>query len=160
MKQLFVVPGKPVPQGSMKAVPRGKFAVVVHDNEQQLGDYRARIALAARSAGIRVKDGPVEITVHFLLPRPKTHFGTGRNAQTLRPSAPEHPTGKPDVDKLVRALLDGLTHIAFRDDSQVVRVVAQKFYADYGIEEIAASPSPCTEVAIAYLAERKEVSVV
>jgi crossover junction endodeoxyribonuclease RusA len=38
------------------------------------------------------------------------------------------PSVAPDLDKLVRAVLDGLTAIAYRDDGQVVRLTAAKVY--------------------------------
>ena len=47
--------------------------------------------------------------------------------QIKKPTKP-YPTGKPDVDKLSRAILDSLTGIAYEDDSQVVKLTAQKVY--------------------------------
>jgi Holliday junction resolvase RusA-like endonuclease len=36
----------------------------------------------------------------------------------------------PDLDKLIRAILDALTGVVWRDDGQVVDIVASKVYAD------------------------------
>lgn len=36
---------------------------------------------------------PVAVHVSFGYPRPKAHYGTGRNHARLRPSAPRHHTG-------------------------------------------------------------------
>jgi hypothetical protein len=36
---------------------------------------------------------------------------------------------KPDVDKLLRALMDGLTRVVWHDDSQVIYVTVNKVYA-------------------------------
>ena len=41
----------------------------------------------------------------------------------------EFPTKKPDLDNVLKAVLDGLNGIAFVDDSQVVVVQIQKKYA-------------------------------
>lgn len=41
---------------------------------------------------------------------------------------------KPDLDKLLRALNDGLTGVAFHDDSQVVNIAATKRRAEPGEE--------------------------
>lgn len=150
----FVVPGRPVPQGGMKAFARGNRAFVTHSKPKELGDYRARVAIAAQNAGARIIDGPVSLTVTFVMPRPKSHYGTGRNAGVIKPSAPYYVTTKPDVDKLLRSLFDALTSVAIRDDSQVVMVTMSKVYAD---QEMFTSPS--TEVAIAYLASREEQEV-
>ena len=41
----------------------------------------------------------------------------------------------PDLDKLIRAVLDGLTGVAYEDDGQVVQIEAQKLYgASVGAE--------------------------
>ena len=39
------------------------------------------------------------------------------------------PTKKPDIDNILKAALDGLNGHAYKDDSQVVRIKAAKFYA-------------------------------
>jgi len=62
-------------------------------------------------------DGPVSLSVSFYLPRPKS----------LRAKTKPHVT-KPDLDKLVRSVKDGLTQIVWHDDSQVVEVRAWKAY--------------------------------
>ena len=78
--------------------------------------------------------GPVEVTVTFRFARPAGHYGTGRNADTVRPSAPAHPTGgKGDIEKLVRAVHDALTAAGvWRDDAQVVRLNAAKVWCHKG----------------------------
>jgi Holliday junction resolvase RusA-like endonuclease len=42
------------------------------------------------------------------------------------------PYPRPDVDKLTRAVLDALTGVAYKDDSQVVQINATKHYLDEG----------------------------
>lgn len=37
---------------------------------------------------------------------------------------------KPDLDNLIKAILDGLNGVVFDDDAQVVRLVAEKRYSD------------------------------
>jgi Holliday junction resolvase RusA-like endonuclease len=74
--------------------------------------------------------GPIAVAIAFFLPRPKAHYRTGVNADKLRRSAPLVPTTAPDIDKLVRGTLDGLSSIVIRDDSQIVWIQAYKGYAD------------------------------
>ena len=40
------------------------------------------------------------------------------------------PSVKPDLDKLIRAVLDGLTGVAFEDDSQVILIQSSKTYGE------------------------------
>lgn len=68
-------------------------------------------------------DGPVTVTIRFLMPRPK---------RLMRRKDPEEAipcTAKPDRDNLEKAVLDALTNDGwFRDDAQVVGGEVTKFY--------------------------------
>ena len=121
----FDVPGVPAPKGSLRAFSRGKHVALVWNNADKVRPWMSSISLAARDAGATPVEGPVSVGVTFRLPRPKGHYG----AKGLKASAPLWPSKKPDVDKLVRALLDALTGIAWGDDAQVVSVSASKVYA-------------------------------
>lgn len=124
----FHVPGKPVPQGGMTAFARGNKVRVVNKSSDQLKNWRALVTLTAAKHFPKPLTGQICVVVVFSLPRPKGHYGTGRNADVLKASSPAHPTTKPDLDKLVRACLDALSTVAFEDDSQVVSVIARKRY--------------------------------
>ena len=124
----FFVPGTPAPGGSKRAfVVKGR-AVVVDDCKRNK-PWRERVTAVAREAlDGPLLSGPLELRVVFILPRPKGHFGTGKNAATIKASAPPHPTVKPDTTKLLRALEDALTEVVWRDDTQVVVQSAVKRY--------------------------------
>lgn len=129
----FFVPGKPATKGSFKAFvhKKGEKAgrAFVVNSDKGCKDWQNRVALAAKMAGVNhYWDFGVAVEATFHLIRPKGHFGTGRNADKLKPSAPIHHLKKPDIDKLVRALLDGLTHVAYRDDSQIISCHIRKQY--------------------------------
>ncbi len=62
----------------------------------------------------------VSLDIEFWFPRPKS----------VKPSKRPHLTTKPDLSKLVRGAEDALTGVLFRDDSQVVTLVASKRYVD------------------------------
>ena len=119
--------GHPAPQGSKRHVGNG----VLIESSAKVKPWRQDVRAAALEADAHF-DGPVSLTVGFLLRRPASHFRTGRNAHLLRDSAPAYPGKKPDIDKLLRSTLDGLGESGiWRDDAQVVRVRAEKLYADH-----------------------------
>lgn len=126
----FTVPGLPQPQGSARAfVVKGK-AVVTGDNPK-VRSWRADVKTIAMDHWQgEPASGPVMVTVQFTLPRPQSHYGTGKNAGVLKATAPERHPKKPDLDKLVRAVLDALTGVCWRDDAQVCYVGASKYYGD------------------------------
>ena len=76
-------------------------------------------------------NGPCRVEYIFYFNRPRAHFGSGKNSQVLKPSAPKHHTKKPDLTKLIRSTEDALTGIVWADDSQCVEYAAEKEYADY-----------------------------
>lgn len=139
---VFDVFGTPAPQGSKKAFPgkrkdgtyTGKFSLVESAGDR-LKEWRAEVQAAAMVAKVHAEwapaSGPVMVEIVFYLPRPKAHYGSGRNAGVLKDSAPAVPTTRPDSDKLARAVLDALTMAAvYVDDSQVVELRAGKRFAD------------------------------
>ena len=110
----FFVEGTPIPQGSMKHIGNGRM---IHSRATELATWRALIALAAKQAGCTPIDSPIIISMRFQLKRPKT-------------VKRDHPTVPPDLDKLVRGVLDGLTNTSYLDDSQVIDIKASKVYSE------------------------------
>lgn len=100
------------------------------ESSERVKPWRRQVAAAYADHDFgNMLDGPVSVTVDFYLPRPKAHYGTGRNAGALKPSAPAEHLTMPDLDKLTRAVGDALTRLAWRDDSQIVAWHAYKHYA-------------------------------
>lgn len=54
----------------------------------------------------------------------------------LRGDAPGVPSTMPDVDKLIRGVLDALTNVVYGDDGQIVRAVGTKRYGEPARAEI------------------------
>jgi hypothetical protein len=72
----------------------------------------------------------------FLMPRPVS-----------APRRVTRPTKKPDLDKLVRCVKDGLTRAGvYRDDAQVIATVARKEFAGGAYDPAGASGIPRAEI--------------
>ena len=131
--ELFV-PGRPVPQGSKTAfVNKSTGRPVVVDKDVRLPQWRMKITAAAlqKKGSDLTLIGPVGARILFVLERPKSHFGTGKNVDRIKDSSPAHPATMPDLDKLLRAVFDALTDAqVWKDDGQVVWCQAIKGYAD------------------------------
>jgi Holliday junction resolvase RusA-like endonuclease len=63
--------------------------------------------------------GPVLVSATFRFARPKKHYRTGKHSDELREDAPRWHAQAPDIDKIIRTLLDGMTGVVFVDDGQV-----------------------------------------
>jgi Holliday junction resolvase RusA-like endonuclease len=127
----FFVPGLPRPGGSKRAfLHKTTGRVIVTEDCKRSKDWRTAVAFKASEAIKSPFAGPVEVRFEFLMPRPKGHFGSGRNTGILRSSAPAYPAVKPDVTKLVRSTEDAMKGIAWNDDAQAVRQIGEKRYAE------------------------------
>jgi len=119
----FEVRGVPAPQGSARGfVADGK--VHITSANRGLAVWRRLVSdVAQQYAPTSLWEDPLAVTLTFRVPKPK--------------SAPKKvrmwPARRPDLDKLCRACLDGLTGIVWRDDSQVVRLEAEKDYGAPGV---------------------------
>lgn len=85
--------------------------------------WRDAVALFSKSARARqgrgdLVEGPLDVTLDFTFTPPKS--------QAKKKSWVDV---KPDIDKLVRSTLDGMTGILFKDDSQVCRLEVTKKYS-------------------------------
>lgn len=109
----FEVPGVPVAQPRVKATAFGGHARVYTPKTADV--YKASVAIACQSVhGDQPPcDGPLEVFIEFVLPRPKAMIWKSRPMPSVRHDK------KPDIDNLAKAVLDSLGGIAWRDDSQI-----------------------------------------
>lgn len=129
----FRVIGVPRPGGSKKAFLHPKTRrVVVTDDCRKNKDWRQDVKTAALDAHIPCVDEPVILEIVFYFQRPKSHFGSGKNAGRIKSAAPLFHSQKPDVTKLIRSTEDALTGIAWRDDSQIIVQTATKRWCNPG----------------------------
>lgn len=128
----FVVPG--TPRAKMRpwaTAARGRTHVFTPRPTQ---DYEAvvRASAAAVRGGSPPLDGPIAAHIRIRLAPPV------RVARTVRADMMAgriRPTRRPDVDNVVKAILDGSNGVAITDDACVVSLSAEKVYAeDAGVD--------------------------
>ena len=109
----FTVIGKPATAGSKRAFPLmkgGKFirSIIVDSSGAAGKSWRAMVqdrAAVAFNAELAIRpllEGPLNVSMTFMVARPKGHSG----AKGLKPSAPDFPTVRPDLLKWARAVED------------------------------------------------------
>lgn len=124
----FWVAGVPQTRGSKRAFAfkrtNGTLGVSVADSNPKSKDWMGVVRQAAieqcPALASGPLSGPVDVALTFYLPRPKGHYGSGRNAGTLKASADKHHAKKPDLCKLIRPVEDALSGVAWNDDAQLV----------------------------------------
>jgi crossover junction endodeoxyribonuclease RusA len=131
MRELeWFVEGDPKPQPRPRAAKVGGFVRVYDPGTAEGWKSAILVALKWKHGTPLSSDGPVKVTLTFYMQRPKSHYGTGKNADKFKPAAPVWHTQKPDVDNLAKAVMDALTGILWRDDSQVFHLELHKLWSD------------------------------
>jgi len=131
----FFIAGIPKPAGSKRgfAIKKGGAftgRVAIVDDCKGSRDWKTDVKIAAKEAYAGpLLQGALSVKFLFHLQRPKSHFGTGKNAATLRAGCPAWPIVIPDLLKLARAIEDALTGIVWQDDAQIVQEYLLKRYA-------------------------------
>ena len=125
--------GLPAPQGSKKHIGRG----ILVESSKKVKPWRQEVLRATLDSDQysgQVIDKACQVSLEFLIPRPRSHYGTGRNKNKLKPSSPYFCTSmrNGDIDKLCRSTIDGLSVTSggalLADDSLIVQLTASKRY--------------------------------
>lgn len=105
--------------GQPKGKARPRFANGRVYTPKATKDYEAKIkkAYLTVSNGYSFGDKPVRISITAFFKKAKSNKGI-------------YAIKKPDLDNIVKAVLDGLNGVAYNDDSQVIYISAAKVYGD------------------------------
>jgi Holliday junction resolvase RusA-like endonuclease len=129
----FTVHGRPQAKGSKRALQgTGQRFPVLVDQNKRAKPWAGQVSAEAARAmgGTELIRTAVVVELGFFYARPKSHFGTGKNAGRVLPAAPRYMTAMPDIDKLARCALDALTGVVFKDDAQVTELRLRKGYGE------------------------------
>lgn len=121
------IEGKPRGQGRPRtAIIAGKPHIY---KDLVSREYEQKIANEYKDAGGELYEGAVRLSILASFPVNKSEKKYTK-IQMLEDKIA--PTKKPDLDNIVKAVMDGLNGVAYKDDSQVVAIDAQKFYGREG----------------------------
>ena len=125
----FVVEGIPVAKARARVVMRGKYPGAYTPKASK--DYETLFAIAAKSAmnkeNLKIIETPCDLFVRFYLPIP---VSTSKKKTELMRTGEIRHAKKPDLDNLLKQICDAMNGIVWKDDSQVVRIVASKHYGE------------------------------
>lgn len=137
------IPGEPISGSQLKFNRKTGFAYRPDKHKQRIFEIyeftkraleNANVAMPAFGRGVNVVFKCTLVFSHN-----KGHFGTGKNANVLKPSAPTFCQGRSDIDNLLKPLKDGLKGLVYHDDRQIVRYEAIE--KRYGL-------SPATHISV------------
>lgn len=139
----FHVPGQPVGKGRPRIGKVGNHARMF--TPAKTVSYEGLVAHAAHiaMAGAALLRGPVEVRMSIWCQVPASW---SLKKQRAAMSGLIHPTTKPDIDNVEKAIFDALNGVVWGDDVQVVDVVKRKRYG----------PTPGVDVRVLPMVEQQE----
>ena len=85
-----------------------------------------RRAFDEQCKGVKIPlNGPISVTIKFLMPIPGSLSKKKKEALKLSPHVK-----RPDIDNLMKTVCDALNNYVFSDDSQIYLLTATKAYTD------------------------------
>ena len=113
------VPGEPFPQPRVKAAVVGTRARVYTPSTGRA--WREALVRSLELAPPRaLLKGPLDVELFFYMKRPKSH----------KPNSQPIGARSGDLDNYAKSVLDAMQDRVYTNDSQVVRLLSRKSYAD------------------------------
>ena len=91
-----------------------------YNPQSQIKEEIGRLIKVKIGNDFELSSGALLIGVDSYFLRPKSHFGSGKNSDKLKPSAPVYHKNTPDHDNLVKFYADAMIGIVYYDDRQIV----------------------------------------
>lgn len=107
--------GKPVPKGRPRFTRKGW--TYTPKKTRIYEDYVKFVAISQTKIRKPIVN-PIKVEISFYLQRPES-----------RKKYP-YPDVKPDIDNLIKSVIDGLQGIVFHDDKQIISLHANKLYSN------------------------------
>lgn len=124
----FMIPGKPVGKARPRVNTYTHRAYTPDATKAYESTVRASYINAAPPVE-RLHVGPLRVEIVAYYPIPKSWNKARKRAALAGETRPEV---KPDLDNLVKAILDALNGLAYEDDASVTDLIVRKHYAEIG----------------------------
>lgn len=127
MKIEFTIPGQPVAKGRARISIRGGHAFAYTPEKTRMYENQVGAYASQAMKGQRPIAGPVFVFIEACMMVPQSWSAKKRKDAI---AGKIWPTSRPDLDNIIKAVLDGILRIAIIDDNQVVHLVAKQKYAE------------------------------
>jgi Holliday junction resolvase RusA-like endonuclease len=132
----FTVYGTPVAQGRPRFSSQGGFTRAYDPKKSK--DFKKYVKLvAAEHRPKKLFEGPLQLFIRVYKPTLKNF---SKKKLAAAESGELRPVTKPDVDNYVKGIKDACNQILWKDDSQVVELLASKWYSEKPRIEIMVVP--------------------
>jgi Holliday junction resolvase RusA-like endonuclease len=130
---MFTVYGTPTPKGRPRFSTRGKFPVAY--TPEKTKTYETEVGMMAKAAmgASEALEGALEAFIYVTFPVPAS-YSKKRTEACLNDT--EKHTKRPDLDNVIKAVIDGMDKIVFNNDSQITSIHSTKVYGEVAKVEV------------------------
>ena len=130
---MFTVYGHPVAKGRPRFSTRGKFPVAY--TPEKTKTYETEVGMMARAAmgASEVLEGALETFIYVTFPVPPSY--SKKRTEACLNNTEKH-TKRPDLDNVIKAVIDGMDKIVFNNDSQITSIHSTKVYGEVAKVEV------------------------
>lgn len=124
----FTVPGPPKGKARARTVrTRGGQTFSYTPEGTVLYENLVKISFSETGEKTFDADQSLHVSMTAYYPIPKS---ASRKKKEEMSAGRIRPAKKPDIDNIIKSVLDALNGVAYHDDTQVVAVFAEKYYSD------------------------------
>lgn len=121
--RIFTIYGQPVAKGRPRL---GKWSTYTPDKTVNYENL-VKLSYIEEHKGKELLEGDLSIIINFYFSIPKS---TSKKNRELMLKGEIRHNKRPDIDNCIKSITDALNNIAYKDDSQIVQVIASKLYSE------------------------------
>lgn len=112
-------------RAAVSATMKGAFVSTYTDSDTVANENRIAAVARAAMRGIKPLEAPLEVLIELRMQIP---VSWSKKKQVAASAGTVRATKKPDIDNVVKSILDASNGIVWVDDSQVVVITVRKLY--------------------------------
>ena len=124
---MFTVYGEPIAKGRPRFSTRGKFPVAYTPEKTKAYEFEVGMMALAAMGGTKPLEGALEAFIYVTYAVPASY--SKKRLEACLSGLEKH-TKKPDLDNVVKSVIDGMDKIVFDNDSQITSIHATKVYGE------------------------------
>jgi len=130
---MFTVYGTPTPKGRPRFSTRGKFPVAYTPEKTKAYEFEVGMMALAAMGGTKPLEGALEAFIYITYAVPESY--SKKRLEACLNGLEKH-TKRPDLDNVIKSVIDGMDKIVFDNDSQITSIHATKVYGEVAKAEV------------------------
>jgi len=130
---MFTVYGEPVAKGRPRFSTRGKFPVAYTPEKTKAYEFEVGMMALAAMGGTKPLEGALEAFIYITYAVPESY--SKKRLEACLNGLEKH-TKRPDLDNVIKSVIDGMDKIVFDNDSQITSIHATKVYGEVAKAEV------------------------